>query len=494
MKNHRFKPLLTILAVAVAGTLTVIATPSRAAESAASDSSIAAKGIAGKWKVTMDGFNGGQIERDLTLTQTGDSYTGRLSGFRIIGGNGGNGGQGAARRAQPQELQEITFKDGDLTFTTSFTGQDGQAIKRTYKGHQSGDVIEGTIEGGQNSRKWRATRSASGPTHFDGIWDVTINAQGGATYKGVLTLQGQPSQLTGDYLAVTEKNDIPKVSVSNVSAQDDTLKFAVDLQIPGQTDKLHVDFSGMADGDTMTGQQTSSFGSSPFTAARRKDGAASSAASSSDLSGEWDITVTTPNRTYNTTLNVKKEGSGYAGDMLFGQNQTRRPLKSLTVDGKTFKAVTEFERNGQTVTREMTGTFEGDLLKGEWKTQNGTTTFTGKRKGGSSTAAAAADVIGEWDLTIETPNGGKFNPTVAFRKEGNGYAGDVMMGNGNKTPLKSVTMDGDTLKFIFEITPQNGGDKVAIEHTLKVSGDSLSGESKSSLGTSKITGKRKAGP
>ncbi|UII27999.1 M1 family metallopeptidase [Fulvivirga maritima] len=65
-------------------------------------------------------------------------------------------------------------------------------------------------------------------------------------------------------------------------------------------------------------------------------------------------------------------------------------------------------------------------------------------------ADAKVDVEGEWNLTIDMPQG-KTTGTIAIKKKRNKYSGTVTTeGNSEKRELTSVSLEGNVLKFSFE--------------------------------------------
>ena len=95
-----------------------------------------------KWEVKV---NEQTIDLSLKLKQDGDKLTGALTG------PGGD-----------TEIQDGTYKDGDLSFTV-VRERNGQKMTFKYTGKVSGDTIKGKTEidrdGQTSSRDWEANRS-----------------------------------------------------------------------------------------------------------------------------------------------------------------------------------------------------------------------------------------------------------------------------------------------------------------------------------------------
>src|SRR5260370_28296390 len=100
----------------------------------------------------------------------------------------------------------------------------------------------------------------------------------------------------------------------------------------------------------------------------------------------------------------------------------------------------------------------------------------------------AANVTGEWNLTVETPNG-TGTPTVTFKQDGETLTG-TYKGRFGEAPLKGTIKD-NAIKFSVTISPQ--GQDVVIEYSGAVDGDTMKGKAKfGDMGEGAFTGKKKA--
>jgi hypothetical protein len=96
-----------------------------------------------KWTVTR---NGQERQQTLKLKLEAGKLTGAL-----VGRNG------------ETKIQNGTYKDGEVSFTLTRTGNNGQKRTSKYSGKVSGDTITGKIESERNgqtqSRDWEAKRA-----------------------------------------------------------------------------------------------------------------------------------------------------------------------------------------------------------------------------------------------------------------------------------------------------------------------------------------------
>jgi D-glucosaminate-6-phosphate ammonia-lyase len=103
-------------------------------------------------------------------------------------------------------------------------------------------------------------------------------------------------------------------------------------------------------------------------------------------------------------------------------------------------------------------------------------------------AADTANVAGEWNLTVETPNG-TGTPTVIFKQDGENLTG-TYKGRYGESALKG-TVKGNEIKF--SVTINAGGQELEIEYSGTVEGSSMKGKAKfGDMGEGAFTGKKAA--
>jgi hypothetical protein len=87
-------------------------------------------------------------------------------------------------------------------------------------------------------------------------------------------------------------------------------------------------------------------------------------------------------------------------------------------------------------------------------------------------ASAQTTVAGNWDVTINSPQGANTS-LVVFKQDGDKVSG-VLKGRGGELPFEGGTLTGNDLKFSFTINTQ--GMQLPITLTGKVEGDTMSGK------------------
>ncbi|HWX53263.1 MAG TPA: hypothetical protein VN176_01595 [Verrucomicrobiae bacterium] len=106
----------------------------------------------------------------------------------------------------------------------------------------------------------------------------------------------------------------------------------------------------------------------------------------------------------------------------------------------------------------------------------------------AANAADTANVNGEWNLTVESPNG-TGTPSVIFKQDGETLTG-TYKGRFGESPLKG-TIKGQDIQFSVTISPQ--GQDIVIEYSGTVDGDTMKGKAKfGDMGEGAFTGKKKA--
>jgi hypothetical protein len=103
-----------------------------------------------------------------------------------------------------------------------------------------------------------------------------------------------------------------------------------------------------------------------------------------------------------------------------------------------------------------------------------------------SWAVETVNVAGEWNITVESPNG-TGTPSVVFKQDGETLTG-TYKGRFGETPLKG-TIKGNAIKFTTTISPQ--GQDLEITYTGTVDGNSMKGTATfGAMGDGSFSGKK----
>ena len=202
-------------------------------------------------------------------------------------------------------------------------------------------------------------------------------------------------------------------------------------------------------------------------------------AQSGAAAGTWDVTLNSPQGTFNTQFSLKQDGEKLSG--VVKSQRGEFPLEG-TLKGKDviLKWTTKFQDNDLPIT--LNGVLDGGAMKGTADYGGfAQGDFTAKRAGDAAAApsapAAAApsgdktDVTGAWAFQIETPNG-TGTPTFTFKQEGETLTGNYK-GQLGEAPLKG-TVKGNDITFMLKVKFQDMD--FDITYTGKVAGSSMSGK------------------
>lgn len=100
--------------------------------------------------------------------------------------------------------------------------------------------------------------------------------------------------------------------------------------------------------------------------------------------------------------------------------------------------------------------------------------------------ADTSGVVGQWKLTVETPNG-TTNPILTINASDTGYSG-TYVGPRGTFELREIKVDGNTFSFPMTITIPIG--TLEMQYTGKVEGDKVAGTIGNPQGTIPFVGQR----
>ena len=192
------------------------------------------------------------------------------------------------------------------------------------------------------------------------------------------------------------------------------------------------------------------------------------------VAGSWDVTLNSPQGTFNLQFNLKQDGEKLSG--VVKSQRGELPLEG-TVKGKdvTLKWTTKYQDADLPIT--LTGALDGTTMKGSADYGGfAQGDFSAKRAGDSaapapsSPAPAAAadktDVSGAWAFTVETP-AGSGTPSFTFKQEGEKLTGQYK-GAFGEAPLTG-SVKGN--KIDFSVKVQVEGQDATINYTGTVEKD-----------------------
>jgi hypothetical protein len=223
--------------------------------------------------------------------------------------------------------------------------------------------------------------------------------------------------------------------------------------------------------------------------------AVSAMAQSPNVTGDWDVTLNTPQGAVEVKASLKQDGEKLSGAMKSPRGET--PIDG-TVKGKEikFKYTIKFQDQDMVIT--MSGNLEGDTVKGDVDFGGlAQGDWSGKRASAAAAASSAApaastqssgdkvDVSGAWGLTVET-EAGSGTPGFTFKQEGEKLTGRYK-GTFGEADVTG-TVKGDKIEFSFKVSGQVEG---VVTYTGTTDGKTMKGKvNLAGLGEGTFSGKK----
>jgi hypothetical protein len=225
---------------------------------------------------------------------------------------------------------------------------------------------------------------------------------------------------------------------------------------------------------------------------------ASATAQTPNVTGDWDVTINSPQGARQGKISFKQEGEKLTGAL---KNQRGEIPIEGAVNGKEikFKYTVKFQDQDLVIT--LTGNLDGDAMKGDadfggfaqgdWNAKRASAAAA---SGAAPPAAAQSsgdkggdkiDVTGAWSVTVET-EAGSGNPSFTFKQEGEKLSGRYkgLLGEFDVTG----TVKGDKVEFSFKATGQVEG---VVNYAGTTDGKTMKGKvSLAGLGEGTFTGKK----
>ena len=220
--------------------------------------------------------------------------------------------------------------------------------------------------------------------------------------------------------------------------------------------------------------------------------AASAKAQSPNVTGDWEVTINSPQGARTGKASFKQEGEKLTGVM-------KRQSGDLTLEGSVkgkeikFKYTVKFQDQDLVIT--LSGAVDGDAMKGDADFGGFAQGDWNAKRASAATAAAAQssgdkggdkiDVTGAWSVTVET-EAGSGNPSFTFKQEGEKLTGRYkgLLGEFDVTG----TVKGDKIEFSFKATGQVEG---SVNYAGTTDGKTMKGKvSLAGLGEGTFTGKK----
>jgi hypothetical protein len=209
------------------------------------------------------------------------------------------------------------------------------------------------------------------------------------------------------------------------------------------------------------------------------------AGAQTNIAGDWDVTIQSPQGANTVHVTFKQDGSKISG--IFKSQMGELPFQDGTLEGNDLKFAFAIPIQGQSLDITMTGRVDGPAItgkaqfggfgEGDWSAKRieGTTASAAPAapaaapaSASNGTASSATGIAGKWDATLKTQMG-DFPVAVEFVESAGKVTGTF---NGPTGPVEiGGTFDGNALKLEFVAkTPQ--GD-IPVTMSGELNGDSI---------------------
>ena len=214
------------------------------------------------------------------------------------------------------------------------------------------------------------------------------------------------------------------------------------------------------------------------------------------VSGQWDMTIETPQQTITRLINLKADGEKVTG--AFKGPNGELPV-SGSFKGNEIKIVYTVNFQGNDLTITMTGTVEkasmkgtadfGGFATGPWSAvphKEGQTTPAAPSAPATPASSGSVNISGAWAVTVETDQGSG-SPSFTFKQDGEKLTG-TYKGMFGEAPLQG-TVKGNEINFSVKVNAQ--GTDITVEYKGTIEKDSMKGTVKlGEMGAGTWTGKR----
>jgi len=301
-----------------------------------------------------------------------------------------------------------------------------------------------------------AQQSRPGRGGLYGDWQVKMKF-GEREMESILSFsRNEEGQYTGQWISFWGMNEL-----KDVKFEDNKLSFTQVMRFQDQESTSK--FTGTIEEGEISGLLVSDRGETEVTGKR--------APRTPRGVGSWEMKIKAGEREYTGTLTITADKEGnLSGTWTSSRGESKVTDVKYENRKLTFKRVIQIENNQMEMAFE--GTVGYNSLEGVFKSERGESAAEGTLVG--------ASLIGTWNLDIESERGD--------RKQRLRVNSDMSALYGS-TLIKKINLDGD--KVSFKYVRQFGDQEYETSFEGKIAESKLSGELKTSRGTSKVTGTRR---
>lgn len=293
------------------------------------------RGMFGDWLVKAD-FNGRTMESILSFGRDAEGNpTAQWISFMGV-----------------SDLTDVKFEDGQLSFTQSRQGRDGETMTSTFKGTIAEGKLTGTMTGGRGDYELTGQRAPRTPRGV-GSYQMKMT-MGEREFTPVLVITAdEEGTLKG-----TWKSERGELAVSDLQIDRATMTFA--LKSTNADRQWETKFEGTLGGNTIEGKFTSDRGETEVTGTRI----------GAEAIGVWNLVATGERGERKQRLVINPDMSALYGSMAVKQVELKDGQVSFKIT-RTF-GDREFEMS-------FAGKIQENKLTGEMTTSMGSQKITGEK-------------------------------------------------------------------------------------------------------------------
>jgi hypothetical protein len=203
---------------------------------------------------------------------------------------------------------------------------------------------------------------------------------------------------------------------------------------------------------------------------------ATSASAQTSVTGDWDVSITSPQGTNSLKVTLTQDGDKVKG--VFKTQMGELPFEG-TINGNDLKFNYTLPFQGQMIDITMNGKVEGEsitgtanfggMAEGQWTAKRAETATAAPAPAASngaapSPASGAGGAAGEWDVTFKTPQGDF--PASAKLTDDAGTLSGTFSSQMGEVPV-SGTFDGNAIKLTLTAQTPQGSMNVTLTGALQ---------------------------
>ena len=189
-----------------------------------------------------------------------------------------------------------------------------------------------------------------------------------------------------------------------------------------------------------------------------------------DPSGTWRREYDWNGTTVKEAIRLNAKEDGKIVGTLFA-NDTALEIKDIKLEGRELSFSVSGDYQGTQWSSSYTGIIKRDEIDGSGVFKVGDQSWDFEWK--PERSVQLDDVVGTWQIRIESPDGNILEPTMKISKDGGSYKSVYTSTQGQGLDVKDLRVEKNTLKFT--LTAEYDGYSIKVDYQGRPYGDKLSG-------------------